>query len=201
MNRLARVLLNAAALVLAGCGSVPLTSIPPLARIDAKTTDLSMLRVAIQLPETLRPRSGGVRLDVVTKLTGEAEARTSFAMMEISEARERAGLQAPPQGASIHAYRLSPADAARFEALRASMIEQGKQGKRGSMGLGVGAREFCRAKAAPQTSLPVTIYLMTSETKSFVPVVRDFDLLSDPAMAGGLASIQPCGSEPRAEAQ
>jgi len=156
------------------------------------------LRVAVQLPEALRPRSGGVKLDVVTKLTDQAEAKTSFAMVEISE---RAGLPAPPQGASTYAYRLSPGDAARFDALRASMIEQGKQGKRGSMGLGVGAREFCRAKAAPQTSLPVTIYLMTSETKSFVPVVRDFDLLGDPAMAGGLESIQPCGSEPHAAAQ
>jgi hypothetical protein len=193
MNRLVRGLASAAALMLAGCSSVPLTSIPPLSRIDAKTTDLSMLRVAVQLPDALRPRSGGVKLDVVTKLAGEPEAKTSFAMMEMNEARGRAGLPAPPQGASTYAYRLSPTDAARFEALRASMIEQGKQGKRGSMGLGVAAREFCRANAAPQASLSVTIYLMTSETKSFVPVVKDFDLLGDPAMAGGLDSIQPCG--------
>ncbi|MGY8708190.1 hypothetical protein RAD16_20815 [Bradyrhizobium sp. 18BD] len=192
MNRLVRALAGTAALMLAGCGSVPLTSIPPLARIDASTTDLSMLRVAVQLPDALRPRSGGVKLDVVTKLTGEAETRTSFAMMEMS-ARERGGLPAPPQNASIYAYRLSLEDAARFEALRASMIEQGKQGKHGSMGLGVAAKEFCRANAAPQASLPVTIYLMTSETKSFVPVAKDFDLLSDPAMAGGLEAIQPCG--------
>ncbi|MBR0730397.1 hypothetical protein M2189_006549 [Bradyrhizobium japonicum] len=193
MNRLARVLASAAALMLAGCSSVPLTSIPPLARIDARTTDLSMLRVAVQLPDALRPRSGGVKLDVVAKVAGEAETKTSFAMMEMSDPRDRAGLPAPPQGSSTYAYRLSPGDAARFEALRASMVEQGKQGKRGSMGLGVAAREFCRANAAPQGSLPVTIYLMTSETKSFVPVVRDFDLLGDPAMAGGLESIQPCG--------
>ncbi|MDN5005766.1 hypothetical protein ACFQZO_33485 [Bradyrhizobium sp. GCM10027634] len=192
MNGLVRVLASAAALVLAGCSSVPLTSIPSLARIDAKTTDLSMLRVGVQLPDALRPRSGGVKLDVVTKVTGEAETKTSFAMMEISEARDRVGLPVPPQGSSTYAYRLSSGDAARFEALRASMIEQGKQGKRGSMGLGVAAREFCRANAAPQPSLPVTIYLMTSETKSFIPVVQDFDLLEDPAIAGGLGSIQPC---------
>jgi len=193
MNRLVRVLASAAALALAGCSSVPLTSIPRLARIDAKTTDLSMLRVAVQLPEVLRPRSGGVKLDVVTKVVGEAETRTSFAMMEMSEARDRAGLPAPPEGSAIHAYRLSPGDAARFEALRAAMFEQGRQGKRGSMGLGVAAKEFCRANAAPQAALPVTIYLMTSETKSFVPVVSDFDMLSDPALAGGLDSVQPCG--------
>lgn len=193
MNRLVRVLVSAAALMLAGCSAVPLTSIPSLARIDAKTTDLSMLRVAVQLPDAWRPRSGGVRLDVVTKVAGEAETKTNFAMMEISEARDRAGLPAPAQGSSTYAYRLSPNDAARFEALRASMIEQGKKGKRGSMGLGVAAREFCRANAAPQTSLPVTIYLMTSETRSFVPVVRDLDLLGDPAMAGGLKSIELCG--------
>ncbi|MDX3968074.1 MAG: hypothetical protein QHD01_15910 [Bradyrhizobium sp.] len=193
MNRLVRVLASAAALMLAGCSSVPLTSIPRLARIDAKTTDLSMLRVAVQLPEVLQPRSGGVKLDVVTKVAGEAEAKTSFSMMEMSEARDRADLPPPPLGSATHAYRLSPADAARFEALRAAMVEQGRQGRRGSMGLGVAAKEFCRANAAPQSALPVTIYLMTSETKSFVAVVKDFDLLSDPALAGGLDSIQPCG--------
>jgi hypothetical protein len=193
MDRLARVLASAAALMVAGCGSVPLTSIPPLARIDARTTDLSMLRVAVELPDALRPRSGGVKLDVVTKVKGEAEAKTSFAMTEMSDARERTGLPAPPQGSSTYAYRLSPNETARFEALRASMIEQGKNGRRGSIGLGVAAREFCRANAGPQGSLRVTIYLMTSETKSFVPVVRDFDLLADPAMAGGLESIEPCG--------
>lgn len=193
MNRLVRVLVSSAALMLAGCSAVPLTSIPPLARIDARTTDLSMLRVAVQLPDAWRPRSGGVKLDVVTKVAGEAEAKTSFAMMEMSEARDRADLPAPAQGSSTYAYRLSQIDAARFEALRASMIEQGKKGKRGSMGLGVAAREFCRANPAPQASLPVTIYLMTSETKSFVPVVRDLDLLGEPAMAGGLESVELCG--------
>lgn len=193
MNRLVRVLVSAAALMLAGCSAVPLTSIPPLARIDARTTDLSMLRVAVQLPDAWRPRSGGVKLDVVTKVAGETETTTSFAMMEMSEARDRAGLPAPAQGSSTYAYRLSQNDAARFEALRASMIEQGKKGKRGSMGLGVAAREFCRANPAPQASLPVTIYLMTSETKSFVPVVRDLDLLGEPAIAGGLESIELCG--------
>lgn len=193
MNRLARVLASAAALTLAGCSSVPLTSIPRLASIDAKTTDLSMLRVAVQLPEVLRPRSGGVKLDVVIVVAGETEARTSFAMIETSEARDRSGLPVPPQGSAIHVYRLSPGEAARFEALRAAMVEQGRQGKRGSMSLGVAAKEFCRAAAAPQPSLRVAIYLMTSETKGFVPVVRDFDMLSDPALAGGLDSIQPCG--------
>lgn len=193
MNRLARVLVSAAALVIGGCSAVPLTSIPRLAHIDAKTTDLSMLTVAVQLPEALRPHSTGVKLDVVTKLDGEAETKASFAMVETSDASHRAGVPAPPRGSSTYVYRLSPADAARFEALRASMVEQGRQRKRGSMQIGIAAREFCRANAAQQTSLPVTIYLMTSETKSFVPVVRDFDLLSDPAMAGGLDSMPRCG--------
>ncbi|RZI38938.1 hypothetical protein EGT07_31585, partial [Herbaspirillum sp. HC18] len=143
---------------------VPLTSIPRLARIDAKTTDLSMLRVAVQLPEVLRPRSGGIKLDVVTKVAGEAEAKTSFSMMEMSEQRDGADLPPPRLGSAIRAYALSPADAARFETLRAAMVEHGRQGRRGSMGLGVAAKEFCRANAAPQSALPVTIYLMTSET-------------------------------------
>ena len=125
-------------------------------------------------------------------MAGEAEAKTSFSMMEMSEQRDGADLPPPPLGSAIRAYALSPADAARFEALRGAMVEHGRQGRRGSMGLGVAAKEFCRASAAPQSVLPVTIYLMTSETQSFVAVVKDFDLLGDPALAGGLDSIRPC---------
>lgn len=194
MVRWPRLLACALALVLSGCGSVPLTSIAPLARIDAKTTDLSMLRVAVQLPDALRPRAGGVKLDVVVKVTGEPETKTSFAMTEVADARERSALPPPPAGASSTIYRLSPGDAARFDALRASVLEQSGKGRKGSMGLGVAAREFCRAGEAPSARLPVTIYLMTSETRSFVPVVKDFDLLGDPALAGGLASLDRCGS-------
>ena len=66
MNRLARVLMSAAALVLAGCSSVPLTSIPPLARIDATTTDLSVELLGEQLPAQVLAQppydSAGTRL-------------------------------------------------------------------------------------------------------------------------------------------
>ena len=40
-----------------------------------------MLRSPCNCLDVLLPRSGGVELDVVTKVAGEAETRTSFAMM------------------------------------------------------------------------------------------------------------------------
>lgn len=183
-----------AALLLAGCGSLPLTSIAPLARIDAQTTDLSMLRVAVQLPEFVRPRSGGVRLDVIVKISGAEDAKTSFALVEAGDMLDRSGLPSPPPGFSTYVYRLTPPDAVRFDSLRASIYAQRGSGKHGSVGMGVATKEFCRVGDARLASLPVTTYLMTSETRGYVAITRDLDLVQDSQMVAGLSALPDCGS-------
>ena len=50
--------------LLAGCGHVPLTSLPKLAKIDVKTTDLAQLRAGINLPADIRPLPGGVTMTI-----------------------------------------------------------------------------------------------------------------------------------------
>ncbi len=47
----------AAALVLAACGHMPVTSMIKLARVDFAKTDPEQVRAAVKLPRTVRPIS------------------------------------------------------------------------------------------------------------------------------------------------
>src|SRR5262249_58497615 len=86
------------AALLAGCGSVPLPSLIALSRIDAQTTDLATLRVAVRLPDAIKPRPGGVNMEIVAKVSGEPDQKTRFLL---TETRDKADLSrladaAPP---------------------------------------------------------------------------------------------------------
>ena len=51
---------------LAACASVPVSSIVPLMQVDMATTDAEQLRIALQLPDGLLSRPGGVALELAT---------------------------------------------------------------------------------------------------------------------------------------
>ncbi len=57
-----RIMVLCAALAFGGCGTVPLASLPALSRIDIATTDPAVLRVAVRLPDAVKPRPGGVTM-------------------------------------------------------------------------------------------------------------------------------------------
>ena len=60
-----------------------------------------------------------------------------------------------------------------------------------SLGFGIATQEFCRVAALPPGPLPVTSYLMTSETGRYAIPTEDADLRSL-AKAGELAGLEPC---------
>ena len=182
MNRLRRARALGLAVALAGCSSVPLSSLVQLTRINAETTDLAALRVAVRLPSALKPRPGGVNMDVLLKVTGEPD-----------DAGDLLGLSgAARPGFSIHAYRLAPGDIERLILMRAALLKQRRDGKRGSLGVGIAAKEFCLVGALPSGSLLSTTYLLTSETRSYVLLTDDLDLGKEPAVAAELARLKPC---------
>jgi hypothetical protein len=78
MPKCLRALLLSVTLGLFGCASVPLGSVVPLLRLDLATTRIEALRVAVRLPEAVRPRPGGVVLDVVLNRQGTARAETGL---------------------------------------------------------------------------------------------------------------------------
>ncbi len=187
-----RIMVLSAALAFAACGTIPLASLPALSRIDIATTDPAVLRVAVRLPDAVKPRPGGVTLDAVTSESGTADRTTTFLLVETRNPADLAGLPPDVQaGVATYAYQLSGDDRGRFDALRRSALQLHAAGRRVSLGFGIATKEFCRMAALPPGPLPATSYLMTSETGRYVVLTEDADLRAL-AKAGELASLEPC---------
>ncbi|RAI44917.1 hypothetical protein [Rhodoplanes roseus] len=164
-----------AAAVLAGCTSMPVTSMVKLARTDFTTVDPSVLRVAVRLPTGVRPLPRSVTLRLSVK-TGSAQPVTKeFVLADLADAGELIGLRGEvAEGTAVYGYRLEPADAAEVVALRTEMMARKSRGERGSLTLEVGAKA-CRADGAPDR-VRLTTYLKTEAGGDFFPLVRNVDL-------------------------
>nr|WP_294554459.1 hypothetical protein [uncultured Rhodopila sp.] len=192
IRRFCRIMALSGALAPGGCGTIPLASLPALSRIDIATTDPAVLRVAVRLPDAVKPRPGGVTMDAVAQESGAADRTTTFLLVETRDPADVAGL--PPDGLpgfATYAYRLSGGDLARFDALRRAVVRRHAEGRKVSLGFGIATKEFCRVAPLPPGPLPVTSYLMTSETGRYVILTEDADLRSL-AKAGELAGLEPC---------
>jgi hypothetical protein len=178
---------------LGGCGTVPLSSIQALSRIDIATTDPAVLRVAVRLPDAVKPRAGGVAMDAVTIISGAADEITTFPLVEAHDPADVAGL--PPDlapGVATYAYRLSADDLERFDALRQSVLRRHAQGERVSLGFGIATREFCRVGLLPPGPLPASTYLLTSETERYIVLTDGVDLRAEPKVLRELSELAPC---------
>lgn len=190
-----RVLFMAAICILAaavtGCSTVPLGSIRPLSRIDATTTDVSALRVAVQLPAMIRPRAGGVMLEVIVQTEGQPEQKRAMLLIETRNEQERRDLPAAAANSHVFAFALAPQEVIALEKLRADSMEASR-GKKGVTTLNVVTRHFCLAGAKQQHPLVATIYLKTPETRTYVALIQNVDLLADPHIAKEIADLAPC---------
>lgn len=180
-------------LLLSACSSIPVASIAPLLRLDLVTTNVEALRVALQLPDGLRSRPGGVVMDLVLKLDGAPDVTEHFLMVETEGAADLAGL-VPMQrpGFGLVAFRLAAADVPRFRAVQATVIAARDNRRKGSLGFGIGAREFCITGRARPARMLASTYLLTAESGGWLTVTDQFDLNSDKTIAAGLANLAPC---------
>ena len=77
-----------AALFLAGCGHMPVTSMIKLAQVDFAKTDPAQLRAAVKLPRVVRPRPQGMALRITVKLADGHEEFADFKLLEASDPKE-----------------------------------------------------------------------------------------------------------------
>lgn len=179
--------------LLSACGSVPLMSYVQMFRIDVATTNLSVLRVAVQLPEAIKPRPGGVAMQLTIKSADDPERKTALILVPTAETTDLQELQdAGPAESRTYIYRLSAADVDRLNALRADILKNKASGKGGSLGLGIETKEFCRIKAVPKGPILATTFLLTSETARYVIVTDRVNLRDTPQTAEELEHLEPC---------
>lgn len=162
--------------LLAGCGHVPLTSLPKLAKIDIKTTDLSQLRAGINLPADIRPLPGGVTMTITALPKDGGRHERKVVLEEVRDATDLASLPVlTAPGRRFTLFKLSSADVARLGAFREEMFAGPQNsGNRGSLSLG--ADKACRIGELSSKPITMTGYLRTSETQDYVLLMRDFDL-------------------------
>ena len=79
-----------------------------------------------------------------------------------------------------------------LNALRQSVADAKKQNQKGSLSLGIAAREFCKLSDLPLGPALTTTYVLTSETETYVTMVQDFNLRSDAKTAEGLDKLETC---------
>jgi hypothetical protein len=192
-RRTLRSLSLISAICLAGCATVPLTSIPKLGRIDFKTTDLGQLRVAMIMPKTLKPK--GNSIEMVTKLSFEGESpQTNKLQLAQSFAQaDFAGLPtdlAPDQ--KIYVYLLSPAERAKLEQTRRDAQIAKSKGKKGTLDISFAFKEFCSEGALSAAPILTSTYLSSSETDGYVPLNRNLDLRKDAALRKLLDDVPKC---------
>jgi hypothetical protein len=176
------VLLMSAAVCMAACSTVPLSSIPALSRIDFRMTDFAALRAGLRVPE-------GVELDVILRMDGSPDNKTVFKLVDVLAVPLP---DAGQVGKTGFVYRLSDQDAVRFDAIRARTTIARQQGKRGSVVLSISPRQFCLLQPLPDGPVLATTYILTSETKRFVALTRDVDLRLEPQTASALENLKNC---------
>lgn len=194
-----RLIALPAAVVLAACSHVPLGSILPLTRIKFGTTDIARARAAVKLPDSLRPRAGGVRMTVIMGLSGEPLQSQKFDLVESHDPEDQATLAAfASAGSVVYAFRLAPDDVARLERIRAVMIERAAELKQegkspgSNLTIKIGAEEFCHTRDLGSEPLLTTTYVKTSETGQYITALRDVDLRLEPAVKDKIGTMPPC---------
>lgn len=175
--------------VLTACSSVPVTSMVKLARTDLSTTDPAVLRIAVRLPQGLRPRRVTLR---ITMAVGSDRREQAFVLADLDDPGELLSLAGEvTNDTMIYAFRIAPADVPRLLAVRDELAAHKAKGERGSLTIGVGA-EACRLSTLPAKTL-ITTYLKTERGGDFFPLTRDVDLRKDVPKEAAPERIPLCG--------
>jgi hypothetical protein len=177
------------AVVLAGCGHVPVTSMVKLARVDFETSDPSQLRAAIKLPRTLRPLPNRIRLRIAVRVGRAPEEAQEFVLRELSTPAELA--REASADSQIYAYRIEDSDLARLLAFRSELVAKKSSGQHGSISIFV-QPQACKVEELSDGPIYFTTYLRTAETGDYVVLTRDVDLRSL-AQARVVDDIPRCG--------
>jgi hypothetical protein len=181
-------------ILLTACTSIPLSSMLSLSRIDFGTTDVAALRIAVELPDVIDAREGGVHMEV-EYVVGEAKDKMVFRLKEdVAQEGLRGLLPNPVDGRHVKSYRLRDEDIRTLNRIRTDVLARKQQGDKGSLGFGVSAKEFCRRESLENKTLEVTTFVATSETKGFVVLLKDYDLNQDATIKTSLANIPPCAT-------
>jgi len=179
----------------AGCTQMPLMSLLKIAQTDLSSTDLSRLRAAVKLPRAIEPRPAGVALRIGVKLASGHEEFQDFVLSQVTAPSELNALQSEVDSKThIFAYRLDQREFVRLGTFRDELKRKQQQsgGRGGSLTIAI-RPDACRTADLPEGPIYITTYLLTAETGSYVPLLRDGDLHTINPSQDLVALLPACG--------
>lgn len=166
------------ALVLVGCGHVPVSTMIKLRHFDPVTFDPGQIRVAVQLHESFQPKPGETILEMTFAPHGKPAEKQQhrFALQAVPIAEE-AGLPAfAKPGQRLHAYRLSDGDAQIVKLVQEDTRRRRERGAEGGrLTIQVSAKA-CRKGEIPAGPLLTTTYLRTEPAMGYLVLLKDVDM-------------------------
>lgn len=187
--------LAAACLVLGGCLSTPITSLPRLMRLDLATMDMREVRAGLRLPSMLRVRPGDAVMTVRLRPDGGQPSDETFVLVETTEDSERAALAAEARsGHALSIWRIAPEDLGRIAAIQQRVRDSLVRGPRVRGGLEVRIAGGCRTAPVPAGPVSMSSYLKPGRDESYITLVADLDLRRFIALRDWDQKIPACGA-------
>lgn len=146
-----------------------------LNRFDPLTTDPSELQVAVRIPDGFQAKGNSVTLlatleetETDPEVTREFQIAQSTSKAEVLDLEDGDG--------TLKVFSMRPEDA---EALRAfqRQAQRAKEEDRGGS-ISIDAQVCRLTETVPSTAI-LSAYLKSEETKRFVPLIENFDILSE----------------------
>jgi len=192
MNVSAKLAAVLVVLFLAGCGTIPVSSIYKLRNFDIKTTNLAKFFAAVRIPQSLAIREQGVKIDLGFKSEkAEIQFTEHIIMQQIDSLPSPALKGAQKSGYKIYIFKLNDRDAQKMRVVRSRINRLRKEHDDGVGSLSIDV-ETCRRGALPGGPLFLSTYLKSAELDDFVVLVNNADIKKLDDVKGSLDKIPLC---------
>ncbi len=176
------------------CATIPVISMYKLRKFDIATTDVAVLRVAVQMPRYVRISPGGARLVVsARKIDGSYDQSQSFILEElVKDSADTTELPRPGSWVDISGYRVAPKDLGRLRSFRETIAHMKKlhgDNVEGSLSVGV---DGCIRTALPDGPVLITVWIKSEETGEYVVLLDSLDIRKTMAEANQPMELPQC---------
>lgn len=191
----------ACTVLLAGCGSVPVSSLWKLRKLSLETLEPTALRAAVVHSPSLQLAANGAILTVAVS----RQLRLANGAHTTERLEEKLPLQAlhssadmrplieheSPQSA-VHLWRIDPAALPRLQALRTrAMAWKGTDDGKRELTLGI---ELTGCQKSGSTRQTITTLMRFAEPGEYIPIVRNIDLTETMSAAELKQRFPVCGA-------
>jgi hypothetical protein len=181
-------------LFLAGCMTVPISSIPKLMRQDFLTMDFEHVRVGLQLPANLSLRSGDAVMITRSRTDGAAEETVAtYALVVDTDAAVLAKFRPEKRdGMLASVWRVKPEDVGRLAELQERVRRSRAQGPRIRGSTEIKIVKACFKGTFPAGPIYSSIYMKPAENEDYIPTSLDADLVKLFGPTAVRSLITPC---------